>query len=126
MYDQVIVIDGAHLRGNYGGCVITASAQDGNFQIFPVAFGIVDSENDRAWEWFLTMLRQILPNDPTVTFVSDRHSSIYSSLRKVYDISGYIIIYGKIASDNHIYLANMAIIFCLCPRFSQMQHTRHA
>ncbi|KAG7594112.1 Zinc finger SWIM-type [Arabidopsis thaliana x Arabidopsis arenosa] len=81
---KVIVIDGAHLRGNYGGCVITARAQDGNFQIFPVAFGIVDSENDRAWEWFLTMLRQILPNDPTVTFVSDRHSSIYSSLRKVF------------------------------------------
>ncbi|KAG7559290.1 Transposase MuDR plant [Arabidopsis thaliana x Arabidopsis arenosa] len=83
---KVIVIDGVHLRGNYGGCVITASAQDGNFQIFPVAFGIVDSENDRAWEWFLTMLRQILPNDPTVTFVSDMHSSIYSSLRKVFPL----------------------------------------
>lgn len=47
---KVLVIDGTHLRGRYSGCLLTASAQDGNFQIFPVAFAIVDSENDKAWE----------------------------------------------------------------------------
>lgn len=39
---KVVVVDGTHLKGKYGGCLITASAQDGNYQIFPLAFAIVD------------------------------------------------------------------------------------
>lgn len=34
---KVVIIDGR---------LLIASAQDGNFQIFPIGFGIVDSEND--------------------------------------------------------------------------------
>jgi len=45
---KVVVIDGTHLRGRYGGCLVAASAQDANFQVFPLAFGIVNSENDEA------------------------------------------------------------------------------
>ncbi|CAA7026202.1 unnamed protein product [Microthlaspi erraticum] len=47
---KVVIVDGAHLKGRYGGCILTASAQDENFQIFPIAFAILDSENDNAWE----------------------------------------------------------------------------
>lgn len=49
---KVVIIDGAHLRGRYTGCLLTASAQDGNMQIFPLAFAVVDCENDKAWAWF--------------------------------------------------------------------------
>ncbi|AAF79383.1 F15O4.15 [Arabidopsis thaliana] len=34
---RVIVIDGAHLKGKYGGCLLTASGQDANFQVYPKA-----------------------------------------------------------------------------------------
>uniref|UniRef100_A0A1J3IHA9 Transposase MuDR plant domain-containing protein n=1 Tax=Noccaea caerulescens TaxID=107243 RepID=A0A1J3IHA9_NOCCA len=81
---RVLVIDGAHLRERYAGCILTASAQDGNFQIYPLAFAIVDSENDKAWEWFFENLQSIVPDDESLTFVSDRHSSIYAGLYKVY------------------------------------------
>ncbi|KAL0655426.1 hypothetical protein Bca4012_076010 [Brassica carinata] len=47
---KVVVIDGTHLRGKYAGCLLIASAQDGNYQIFPLAFAIVDGENDKSWE----------------------------------------------------------------------------
>ncbi|XP_056859970.1 uncharacterized protein LOC130508463 [Raphanus sativus] len=40
---RVIVVDGTHLSGKYGGVMLVAAAQDGNFQIFPLAFGIVDA-----------------------------------------------------------------------------------
>lgn len=49
---KVIVVDGTHLKGKYAGCLLTASAQDGNYQIFPLAIAVVDSENDASWEWF--------------------------------------------------------------------------
>ncbi|KAG7593761.1 Zinc finger SWIM-type [Arabidopsis thaliana x Arabidopsis arenosa] len=80
---KAIVIDGTHLRGRYGGCLIAASAQDANFQVFPIAFGIVNSENDEAWTWFMTKLTEAIPDDPELVFVSDRHSSIYASIRKL-------------------------------------------
>ncbi|XP_048622868.1 uncharacterized protein LOC106425904 [Brassica napus] len=64
---NVIIVDGAHLRGKFSGCLLTASAQDGNYQ-----------------EWFFTMLLQFVPNSETLVFISDRHSSIYYGIAKVY------------------------------------------
>ncbi|ESQ47086.1 hypothetical protein EUTSA_v10028145mg, partial [Eutrema salsugineum] len=52
---RVIVVDGCHLTGKYEGTLLVATAQDGNFQIFPLAFGIVDSEDDASWEWHLSI-----------------------------------------------------------------------
>ncbi|XP_024010366.1 uncharacterized protein LOC112085385 [Eutrema salsugineum] len=86
---KVIVIDGTHLRNRYGGCLVAASAQDGNFQVYPLGFAVVDSENDDAWEWFLWKLTEIVPHEPDLVFVSDRHSSIYTAIRKVYPMSSH-------------------------------------
>ena len=79
----VIVIDGAHLKGKYLGCLLTASCQGTNFQVFPLAFGVVDSENDAAWEQFFWMLNTAIPDSSKILFVLDRHSPIYIGLRKV-------------------------------------------
>lgn len=80
---KVIILDGTSLKGKYGGCLMSASAQDGNFQIFPLAFGIVDSENDASWEWFLTQLKSFVMDSAQLVFVSDRHGSIYNAIAKV-------------------------------------------
>jgi len=81
---KVIVIDGTHLRGRYGGYLVAASAQDANFQVFPIAFGILNSENDEVWTWFMTKLTEAIPDDPELVFVSsNRQNSVYASIRKV-------------------------------------------
>ncbi|CAA7025710.1 unnamed protein product [Microthlaspi erraticum] len=46
---RVIVVDGTHLTGKYGGVLLVAAGQDANFQVFPLAFGIVDAENNESW-----------------------------------------------------------------------------
>ncbi|XP_010445564.1 PREDICTED: uncharacterized protein LOC104728250 [Camelina sativa] len=79
---KVIVIDVTHLRGQYGGCLLAASAQDANFQVFPLAFAIVNSKNDDAWTWFLRKMTEVVPDEADLVFVSDRHSSIYASIRQ--------------------------------------------
>ncbi|KAL0733434.1 hypothetical protein Bca4012_009644 [Brassica carinata] len=84
---KVVIIDGTHLKGKYAGCLLTASAQDGNFQVFPIAFGVVDSENDAAWNWFFKKLQDVIPDAEDLVFVSDRHNSIYSGIRRVYPMS---------------------------------------
>ena len=88
---KVIIIDGTHLRGRYEGCLIAASAQDANFQVFPIAFGIVNSENDDVCTWFMERLTDTISDDPDLVFVSDRHLSIYASIRKVtYLLTSYV------------------------------------
>ena len=48
----VIVIDGTHLKGKFRGVLFVAAAKDGNEQIYPIAFGVGDKENDRSWSCF--------------------------------------------------------------------------
>ncbi|XP_020873378.1 uncharacterized protein LOC110226354 [Arabidopsis lyrata subsp. lyrata] len=81
---RVVVVDGTHLFGKYLGCLLTVSCQDANFQIYPVAFAIVDSETDESWTWFMSKLSEIIKDGPDLTFVSDRNSSIIKSVGLVY------------------------------------------
>lgn len=80
---KAIVIDGTHLREKYDGRLLTASAQDGDYAIFPLAFAVVDGENDRSWRWFFEQLKRIVPQEDELFFVSDRHASIYAAICKV-------------------------------------------
>ncbi|XP_010445707.1 PREDICTED: uncharacterized protein LOC104728429 [Camelina sativa] len=78
---RVIVVDGIYLTGKYEGVLLIACAQDGNFQIFPLAFGIVDSECDASWDWFFTKLSECISDEYPLVVVSDRHSSIAKACR---------------------------------------------
>lgn len=81
---KIVIVDGTHLRGKYAGCLLAASAQDGNNQVFPLAVAVVDGENDKAWEWFFMNISQFIPNNYEIVFVSDRHPSIYNGISKVF------------------------------------------
>jgi len=81
---RVIVVDGTHLNGKYGGVMLVAAAQDGNFQIFPLAFGIVDAEDEPSWEWFFTKLASCVSDEQPLVIVSDRHAAIKSACDKVF------------------------------------------
>ncbi|CAA7052370.1 unnamed protein product [Microthlaspi erraticum] len=70
--------------GRYGGCLLSACTQDANFQIFTLAFGVVDSENDDSWIWFLNKLTTFVDDSIDLVFVTDRHQSIYTGLATVY------------------------------------------
>ncbi|KAL5582079.1 hypothetical protein UlMin_014521 [Ulmus minor] len=46
----IIVVDGTFLKAKHGGILFVACAKDGNNGIFPLAFGVGESENNEAWE----------------------------------------------------------------------------
>ncbi|XP_010513650.1 PREDICTED: uncharacterized protein LOC104789691 [Camelina sativa] len=94
---KVIVIDGTTMKGKYKGCLVAASGQDGNMQIFPLAFGVVEVENDSGWVWFFKHLQKFFPDEEDLVFVSDRHASIYSALGKVYPLAHHV------ASSAHLF-----------------------
>ena len=84
---KVVVVDGTFLNGKYKGTLLTALAQDGNFQIFPIAFAVVDTENDDLWHWFFTQLKILIPDDEGLAIISDRHNSIGKAIRNVYPLA---------------------------------------
>ena len=47
---KVIVVDGTFLESKYKGVLLVATALDGNSSLYPIAFGVVDSENDLCVE----------------------------------------------------------------------------
>lgn len=49
----ILGLDGCHLRGPFPGILLAAVGKDGNNNIFPVAWAIVEVENSDTWTWFL-------------------------------------------------------------------------
>ncbi|XP_015970807.1 uncharacterized protein LOC107494270 [Arachis duranensis] len=76
----LISIDGTHLYEKYEGTLLMAIAQDGNSNILPVAFGLVEGENTDSWKFFLSHLRQHVTSQPGILVISDRHNAIKAAL----------------------------------------------
>ncbi|XP_050224634.1 uncharacterized protein LOC126674254 [Mercurialis annua] len=87
----VIIVDGTFLTSAYGGTLLTASSQDGNGKIFPLAFCIVDSENNESWEWFMERIRDAFQMRNDMCIVSDRHDSIVKATEKVFPEASHTV-----------------------------------
>ncbi|KAI9160479.1 hypothetical protein LWI28_008484 [Acer negundo] len=87
----VIAIDGTHLKGRFRGTMFVATAQDGNEQVYPIAFGYGDSENNLSWGWFLECLRGALGNIDDLIFIFDCYASIEVEISKVFPYATHTI-----------------------------------
>ncbi|RYR37533.1 hypothetical protein Ahy_A09g042411 [Arachis hypogaea] len=77
-----IRVDGTHLYGKYKGCLLVAVSQDGNNNIVPIVFAIVEGETSDAWHFFLSNLRQHVVTRDGVGLISDRHESINAAVER--------------------------------------------
>ena len=70
----VLSIDGTHLYGKYKGTLLIAMGCDGNNQLFPLAFAIIEGENINSWGWFLACIRNRVTQHPSIMVaMSDPH-----------------------------------------------------
>ncbi|KAL1199244.1 Protein FAR-RED ELONGATED HYPOCOTYL 3 [Cardamine amara subsp. amara] len=81
---KVIIVDGTFLKTVYGGVLIVATAQDPEHHNYPLAFAVVDSENNASWRWFLQTLKTVVPDHPELVFVSHKNKSIIKTVGEVY------------------------------------------
>ncbi|XP_075076807.1 uncharacterized protein LOC142163424 [Nicotiana tabacum] len=80
----VVVVDGTFLKSAYRGIMLTASTMDAAGTIFPLAYAVVDSENDASWKWFFEQFKEAYGERPSMCVVSDRHESILKATSVVY------------------------------------------
>ncbi|XP_013645992.2 uncharacterized protein LOC106350688 [Brassica napus] len=81
---RVIVVDGTFLKNKYKRVLLVSTAVDGNSNLYPIAFGVVDSENDDSWGWFFRQLKVDITDCQDLAFVSDRNASISKAIGTVY------------------------------------------
>ncbi|XP_022887450.1 uncharacterized protein LOC111403246 [Olea europaea var. sylvestris] len=86
---KVVVVDGIFLIEKYKGTLIVATCQNANIQIYPLAWGIVDSENDASWTWFFMKLKEVTGDNEDIVVISDRHPSIINGVRAVYQSANH-------------------------------------
>ncbi|KAL4385554.1 hypothetical protein GQ457_15G024530 [Hibiscus cannabinus] len=70
----IICLDGCHLKGYDQGHILAAVGIDANDCIYPIAYVVVDSENNSSWSWFLELLTEDLglTNLYHVSFMTDK------------------------------------------------------
>nr|XP_025703065.1 uncharacterized protein LOC112803822 [Arachis hypogaea] len=72
----LVQVDGTHIYEKYKGTLLVAVAQDGNQNIVPIAFALVEGETADAWHFFLRNMRMHVVRKDGVGMISDRHESI--------------------------------------------------
>ncbi|CAL5372010.1 unnamed protein product [Camellia sinensis] len=80
----LLFVDGTFLKGRYKGHLLVATSKDGNQGLFPLAFAIVDAENQDNWMWFLSQLLKAVGSGRRLTFVSDRQHGLLDALSVVF------------------------------------------
>ena len=90
----LVELNVCHLKGKFGGHILSATARDGNDNISPAALGVVKQENKDFWVWFLqTFANDIGRSDElNLVFISDRQKVIQFTcfLRLPFILNHYI------------------------------------
>ncbi|CAH9125380.1 unnamed protein product, partial [Cuscuta epithymum] len=81
----LIGLDGCFLKGVTKGQLLAAVGVDGNDQMVPIAWAVVDKENKNNWKWFLCWLAHELDLDDgsRLTLISDMQKGLLGSIQLV-------------------------------------------
>ncbi|KAK3226033.1 hypothetical protein Dsin_005895 [Dipteronia sinensis] len=101
----VIAVDGTYLKGRFGGTMFVTTTQDGNGQVYPIAFGYGDSENNLSWEWFFDCLKGALGHIDDLGFLKCSlmqpipyvASTLLKNVKKRFDRKDVVAIIDKAA-----------------------------
>ncbi|XP_010424333.1 PREDICTED: uncharacterized protein LOC104709415 [Camelina sativa] len=125
---KVILVDGTTIKSKFKGVLIAASMQDANFQVYPIAFGVVDSENELAWTWYFRKLSLLVPDAADLVIVFDRHRAIYSGIAQAKAYQHFKDSFDEIVARstrcieylNGIPLPHWTQAFCTAKRYNIM------
>uniref|UniRef100_A0ACD6AFZ9 Uncharacterized protein n=1 Tax=Avena sativa TaxID=4498 RepID=A0ACD6AFZ9_AVESA len=114
--------------------LLTASSVDGEGDVFPVAFTVVDAENHENWHWFLEQLKSSLSTSRAITFISNGEDGLWDEVPLVFPDShhGYCVdflieefkmqledAWTEEVRDSMVDLLKKAIYSCTVDEFNQ-------
>ncbi|XP_024013368.1 uncharacterized protein LOC18021115 [Eutrema salsugineum] len=93
------VLAGARLGGMYKGSMLTLAGQDANLQTYPIAFAIVDGQNEGAWNWFMVQVKSILEDSPNMCFIMDLSRAIMKAKWSTFPLAADVFCEQMVEND---------------------------
>ncbi|XP_070054722.1 uncharacterized protein [Nicotiana tomentosiformis] len=81
---SVVVVDETFLKSIYKGTLLITSTQDPAVSILPLAYAIVDSENNTFWELFFARFKDAFGKSEGMCIVSDKYEGIENAEATLY------------------------------------------
>ncbi|GKA33472.1 mutator type transposase, partial [Tanacetum coccineum] len=83
---DLLGLDGAFMKVPYEGQLLIVVSVNANNGIYPVAYGIVESESLDSWLWFLTALGDDLGLylNLNFTFITDRQKGLLPAIKRLF------------------------------------------
>ena len=70
-----------NVTGKYHGALLIATGMDGEDRLIPLAFSLIEGENNDSWSWFLHLVRRdVVGPDRKVCIILDRHQGILNAV----------------------------------------------
>jgi hypothetical protein len=84
----IVSVDTTFLTGKYKGTLMVAVGMTTENQLLPLAFALVEGENNESWSWFLHLVKkEVLGLDRSICMISDRHHGLLNGAKD--SIDGY-------------------------------------
>jgi len=89
----LLFLDAITAKPNKHWKLLAATSVDGEGDVFPVAFGVVDDESRENWRWFLEQLKSSLGTSRPITFISNGEHGLWDEVSSVFPGShhGYCV-----------------------------------
>ena len=79
-----LAVDATALNGRFRGQLAAACAIDGHNWLFPVAYGVLETESEESWTWFLQNLRQVIGFPDGLVIHTDACKGLEIAVEKVF------------------------------------------
>jgi hypothetical protein len=79
-----LAIDMTFLIGKYRGQLACACAVDGHNWMYPVAFGVFDSEINETWIWFMERLREAIGTPYSLAICTNAGQAVMAGVQQVF------------------------------------------
>ncbi|KAL0536263.1 hypothetical protein IC582_025206 [Cucumis melo] len=99
-------MDEIFLKNKHCGQLIVAVCLDGNNQIYPLAFGVVDRETDDSIQWFLEKLKGAIGEVLNLGFVIDRKTCFSKGISVVFPSAFHSLRVQHLTQNLHVKYKN--------------------
>jgi transposase-like protein len=98
---SIVSVDATFLTGKYKGTLMVVVGITAENQLMPLAFALVEGENNESWSWFLRLVRKdILGMDRSICMISDRHRGLLNGVKDLID--GYPPLIHRLCSHHFV------------------------